>query len=72
MQSKSFNIKFTPYNDANEVIDEFFESLLSTYQVNLETSIEENEFLFDSVELMYYKYHKVYFRRGYSYIDSPD
>ena len=33
MQSSSGNIKVTPYNDANEVIDE----LHSKYQVNLKT-----------------------------------
>ena len=29
-------------------------------------------FIFDSVQLLYYKYHKVSFRYGGSYIDSPD
>ena len=36
MHSKSDNIKFTSYNDANEVDDEFFEPLRSRYQDNLE------------------------------------
>ena len=31
-----------------------------------------NDFIFDSVQLMYYKSHKVNFKRGGSYIDSPD
>ena len=31
-----------------------------------------SNFIFDSVQLMYYKCHKVNFRRGGSYIDSPD
>ena len=39
MHSSSSNIKITPYSDANDVIDEFFESLHSKYQVNLETSM---------------------------------
>ena len=42
------------------------------YQGNLETAIEGSEFIFDSVETMYYKCHKVNFRHGGSYIDSPD
>ena len=29
------------------------------YQNSLETSMEEREFIFDSVQLMYYKCHKV-------------
>ena len=37
MYSRSDNIKFTSYNDANEVVDELFDSLLSRYQGNLET-----------------------------------
>ena len=50
----SSNIKFTPYSDANDVVDELFESLCSKYQVNLEASMRGSDFLFDSVQLMYY------------------
>ena len=64
MHSSSDNIKFTPYKDTNEVADELFESLRSRYQVNLETSMRGNDFIFDLVQLMYYKCHKVNFRRG--------
>ena len=49
----SDNIKFTPYGDAKEVADELFESLCSKYQVNLETSIRDSDFIFDSVQLMH-------------------
>ena len=31
-----------------------------------------SDFIFDSVQLMYYKCHKVTFKRGDSFIDSPD
>ena len=72
MHSTSGNIKFTSYNDANEVVNEVFESLCSRYQGNLETSMRGSDFIFDSVQLMYYKCHKVNFRHGDSYIDSPD
>ena len=30
-----------------------------------------SDFIFDSVQLMYYKYRKVNFKRGGSYIDYP-
>ena len=53
MHSRSNNIKFTSYNDANEVVDEHFESLRSRYQGNLETSMRGSDFIFDSVQLMY-------------------
>ena len=72
MHPNSDNIKFMSYNDANEVIDKLFESLHSRYQGNLETSMKRSEFIFDSVQLMYYKCHKVKFKRGGSYIDSSD
>ena len=34
--------------------------------------MEGNGFIFDSVQLIYYKCHKVNFRYGGLYIDSPD
>ena len=72
MQTKTDNIKFTFYNDANKVADKLFESLRSRYQVNLEASVTGNNFISDSVQMMYYKCHEVLFRRGGSYIDSSD
>ena len=59
MHSRSNNIKFTPYNDVNEVFDELDESLRSRYQRNLEISMRRNDFIFDSVKLIYYKFHKI-------------
>ena len=72
MHSSNNNIKFTFYNDPNEVADELFEPIRSRYQGNLETSMRRADFIFDSVQLMYCKCHKVYFRRGGSYTDSLD
>ena len=72
MYSTSNNIKFTSYNDETEVANEFFESLRSKYQDNLETSMRRSNFIFDSVPLMYYKCRKVNFKHSGSYIDSPD
>ena len=47
-----------------------FVSLLSRYQENLETSMRGVDFIFYSVQLS--KFTKVNFRRGGSYIHSPD
>ena len=58
MHARSDNIKFTSYNDANEVVDKLFESLCSRHQGNLETLMRGTSFIFDSVQLMYYKFHK--------------
>ena len=68
MHSRSDNIKFT----SNEVLDELLESLRSRYQGHLQTSMRVSDFIFDSVQLMNYKCHKVNFRRAGSNIDSPD
>ena len=34
--------------------------------------MEGSKFFFDSVQLLYYKFHRINFRRGDSYIDSPN
>ena len=68
----SGNIKFTPYSDANDVIEKFFKSLRSRYQENLEKLMKGSDFIVDLVQLMYYKCHKINSIRGGSYIDSPD
>ena len=72
MHSRSDNIKFTPYNDANGIAGEIFESLRSRNQRNLETSMIGSDFIFDSNQLMHYKRRKVNFRRSGSYIRSPN
>ena len=58
MHARSDNIKFTSHKDANEVVDKLFESLCSRHQGNLETLMRGTSFIFDSVQLMYYKFHK--------------
>ena len=72
MHSNKDNIKFTSYDDANEVVNELLKSLRSKHQERLETSMKGSEFIFDSIQLLYYKCHKVSFKRGGSYIDSLD
>ena len=47
MHSRSDNIKFTSYNDANEVAAELFQSFQSRYQGYLETPMRRNDFAFD-------------------------
>ena len=58
MHSKGDNIRF---NCVNKVVDKFFESICLRYQDNLQTSMEGSQFVFDLVELMYYKCHKANF-----------
>ena len=47
MHSKSNNIEFLPYDNANEVVDELFESLLLRCQIGLEPSMRKSNFIFD-------------------------
>ena len=41
-------------------------------QGSLETSMKGRDFIFDLVQLMYFKCHKVNCKRGGSYIDFPN
>ena len=68
MHSRGNNIKITFYNVANEVAGELFDSFCSRYQQNLETPMRRSYFIFYSVQVIYYKFHKVNFGRGGSYI----
>lgn len=47
------NIEIMTNNKADEVTEELFQSLLSGYQIGLETSMKGNNFIFDSVHLLY-------------------
>ena len=58
--------------EVDEVVYKLFQSLCSRYQGNLKTSIRASNFIFDSVQMMYYKCHNVNFRRRGSYINSPN
>ena len=46
----------------NEVLNELFDSLHSGLQGNLETPMTGSDFIFDSVQMMYYSCHKVKFK----------
>ena len=72
MDSTSDNIKFAPHNDPNDVIDELFQPLRSSYPRNLETWMTGSDFIFDSVQLMYEKSHKVSFICAGSYLHEKE
>ena len=58
---KSGNIEIMINNKVDEVIEDFFESLISRYQIGLETSMRGNGFIFDCVHLLFYKCHGINF-----------
>ena len=72
MHSKSDNIEIMISDEADEVIEELFDSFKNRYQNNLETKMRGSEFVFDYVQLLCYKCHRINFNCGGSYIDCPD
>ena len=56
MHSKSDNIELITYDNAEEVTEGLFESLLNRYQIGFKKSIRDSDFLFDYV---YYKCHEI-------------
>ena len=54
----------------NEIIEEIFDSLVQKYYKGLEESMKGYKFVFDSVDLLYNKCHKINLICGGSYIDS--
>ena len=72
MHLRSDNKKSASYGEVNDVIGKLFESLRSNYQDRLETSMKGSDFIFDLVQLMHYKCHKVNFKLGSPYIHSAD
>ena len=58
-------------SDADYVVRELFRCILHNYQEELKI-IKGSEFIFESVELMDYKLHRVRLRRGGSYVKSPE
>ena len=71
IHSKSNKMKIMINNEADEVIKDFFDSLKSRYQNNLQ-SVKGSEFIFDNVQLLYYNCDKINPNPGGSYTDSPD
>ena len=71
MYTKSDNVNILIGSDTNNVIEELFKSTLERYQSVLEESMRGSEFVFDCVNELHYKLHKVDLNRGRSYIDSP-
>ena len=69
--SKSNNIKILIGNETDKIIEKLFDSLLQKHQKGIEESMRGSEFVLDSVDLLYYKLHKISLNRGGSYIDSP-
>ena len=58
MHTKSNNIEIMIGNETNEFIKTLFESLLQRHYQELEKSTKGSESIFDSLDLLYYKFHR--------------
>ena len=72
MHTKSDNIEILMYSEWDEVTEELFESLLQSYQQELEEEMRGNEFIFDSDNFMHHHFQKISLNRGGSYIECPE
>ena len=70
MHAKSDNVEIMMGSETNETIEELFKSFFQRYQERLEESMGGSEFIFDSVDPLYYDLNKINLSRGGSYIDS--
>ena len=71
MHTKSNNVEIMIGSNTDEIIKDLFESFLQKYREGLEESIRGSEFVYDSVDVLYYNLNKVSLSSGGSYIDSP-
>ena len=66
----SDNVSIMQGKDTYDIIREIFRSFLHNYQEELKM-IKGSDFVFESVDLLDYKLHRVRLKRGGSYIKSP-
>ena len=59
MHTKSDSKEILIGNETYEVITEFFDSLLQKYKKDLKELMKESELIFNSVDLLYNKCHKI-------------
>ena len=72
MRTKSNNIEIVMCSETGEIIEELSKSLLKRHQEGLQKSMRGIEFIFDSVDALYYNFNKTSLSRGGSYIDSSE
>ena len=70
MHTGSNNVEIMVGIETNEIIMDLLVSFLSKYQEKLEESTRGSEFVYNSVDVLYYNLNKVSLSRGRSYIDS--
>ena len=69
MHAKNNNVEIVMGSETNEIIEKLFKSFLQRYQEVLQESMTGSEFIFDSVDALYYDLNKISLSIGRSYID---
>ena len=67
MYSPNDNIEIMMGSETDKIIEELLKSFLQRYQEGSEESMKRSEFVFDSVNSLYYKLHKVSLNKGRSH-----
>ena len=71
MNSRSYNMEIMINDKADEVIVELSESHFSNYQIRFEIPIKVTDFIFDYIDSLYCKCHKIILKRDGLNIGSP-
>ena len=71
MYTQSDNVEILISTKTDDIINELFKYFFKRYQEGLETKMKGNKFVFDSIDLLYYRLLNISLNRGGSYIDSP-
>ena len=66
LHTKSDNADIMISKDTNEIIQELFDSIVDRYQEGLEQSMEDSSFVFDHVNGLHCKSHKISLKHGRS------
>ena len=71
MHRKSNNVEMMIGSKTDKIMEDLFETFFAKISRKLRRINERNEFVYDSVDILYYNLNKVSLSRGGSYIDSP-
>ena len=58
--------------ETEDIVESLINSFLNNYQKEQQVSREKSNLIFDSADLIQYKFHKTSLKRGSSYIKSPE
>ena len=72
MHSKNYNTEILIGKERYKIITELFESLLFRYRIGLQELMKDSDLVFDYIDLLLGKFHKISLSDAGSYIDSPD